>query len=63
MQEAIIQLYNKILTQGQFPDSWKIAIVIPIKKDKEKDFKQCCNYRPISLTNYLCKLLEKNNKC
>ena len=59
MQQLILKLYNKILTQRQFPNTWKIAIIIPIRKGKEKDFKQCCNYRPISLTNCLCKLLEK----
>ena len=49
----------KRVTQRQFPITWKIAIIIQIRKGKEKDFKQCCNYRPISLTNCLCKQLEK----
>ena len=55
----ILKLYNKILVEREFPDNWKITIVIPIYKGNGTDFLKNENYRPISLTNCLCKILEK----
>lgn len=51
-------LFNEIWTAGSFPKSWQTAIVIPIPKPG-KDHSKPCNYRPISLTSNLCKLMEK----
>ena len=49
-------LFNKSLSQGEIPDAWREAIVIPIhKKSSKLDPK---NYRPVSLTSSVCKLLE-----
>ena len=54
----ILRLYNKILQEGHYPKRWKTAIIIPIPKPN-KDPKNPSNYRPISLTCCLSKLLEK----
>ena len=59
LQRQILQLYNKILSRRQFPSLWQVSIIVPIRKESEEDFKRCKNYRPIALTNCLCKILEK----
>ena len=54
----LLNLYNLIWSTGDFPSSWGVAIVLPIPKPG-KDHLQATNYRPISLTSCLCKVLEK----
>ena len=50
-------LFRRSLDTGIVPDDWKLAHVTPIyKKGKKAD---PGNYRPVSLTSCLCKLLEK----
>ena len=55
---VLLNLYNEIWTTQSFPDSWSLATVIPIPKPG-KDHSDPSNYRPISLTSCLCKLMEK----
>ena len=51
-------LFRKSLLEGKFPDKWKTAHVIPIYKGAgTKDSPE--NYRPISLTSVVGKILEK----
>ena len=50
-------LINKSLETGVFPDSLKLAKVIPIYKAKARE--NLSNYRPISLLPSISKLLEK----
>ena len=57
--KLILKLYNNILVERKGTENWKIAMVIPIYKGNSTDFKTPENYRPISLTNCLCKILEK----
>jgi len=45
-------IYNTALTQAIFPDSWKLAKVIPIPKSANE-------YRPISVLPYLSKVFER----
>ena len=54
----LLHLYNLIFSTGDFPSTWSVAVVIPIPKPG-KDHLQVTNYRPISLTSCLCKVLEK----
>ena len=54
----LLNIYNKIWTTQDFPDSWRLATVIPIPKPG-KDHSDAGSYRPISLTSCLCKLMEK----
>ena len=55
--EPLTFLINKSLLTGTFPDSMKIAKVIPFYKSKDK--RELNNYRPISLLPVLSKVLEK----
>ena len=57
-QKQLLDLYNKIYAEQIFPVNWKIALIIPIPKPG-KDHSIPQNFRPISLTSCLCKLLEK----
>ena len=50
------RLFQLCIDIGSLPKQWKIAHVIPIfKKGNRKD---PANYRPISLTSCVCKLME-----
>lgn len=50
-------LFNYSMATSTIPTLWKKAIVVPIyKKGKRND---PTNYRPISLTSVLCRLLER----
>ena len=56
--ELLLEIYNNIWTGKQFPKSWKQATIIPIPKPgKNPSYPK--NYRPIVLTNCLCKTLER----
>ena len=49
-------LFNKSLEKGRIPDDWKTADVVAIfKKGSKQD---PSNYRPVSLTCVICKVLE-----
>ena len=49
-------LFELSLTTGVLPTDWKTAYVSPIFKKGPKD--DACNYRPVSLTSIVCKVLE-----
>ena len=53
----ILRLYNRLFERGEFPVTWKTAIVIAIPKPG-KDHLDPANYRPISLICCLSKLME-----
>lgn len=54
----LTEIYNHIWNTKCFPNSWRNAIVIPISKPN-RDILLPENYRPISLTSTLCKVMEK----
>ena len=58
MMDLLLKCFNRIFTEKSFPEIWRTAIIIPIKKPN-KDQYDPINYRPISLTSCICKLLEK----
>jgi hypothetical protein len=55
--EPLSLLFNKSLELGQYPSSWKIALVTAIFKKINKQIKS--NYRPISLLCCISKVFER----
>ena len=49
-------LFDLSFSMGQLPDDWKIANVVPIHKKGDKS--DVNNYRPISLTSLVVKVME-----
>ncbi len=49
-------LFNKSIEQGVLLEDWDVAHVCPIHKKGSKH--QASNYRPVSLTSVICKLME-----
>jgi hypothetical protein len=55
--KSLAALFRKSLSSGSLPNEWKQANVIPVYKNGSKcDIK---NYRPISITSAVCKILER----
>ena len=54
--KPLSSIFNKSLQSGSMPDEWKLANVTPIYKKGDKSLPS--NYRPISLTSVVCKILE-----
>ena len=54
----ILEIFNCIFENGEFPDQWRESVIIPVPKPgkKHSDPK---NYRPIALTSTLCKTMER----
>ena len=52
----LCMLYNQSLQSGQLPLDWKCANIIPVFKRGVKS--EASNYRPISLTSQIIKILE-----
>ena len=50
-------LFNATLKDGTIPKDWKMAFITGIFKKGSKRLPE--NYRPISLTSILCKIMEK----
>ena len=50
-------IFNKSLSEGVVPDSWKEAEVVPIFKKGKRD--DPGNYRPVSLTSVCGNIMEK----
>ena len=54
---ALASIFNKSLQNSVVPADWKLANVVPIFKKGNKE--DIGNYRPISLTSVVCRILEK----
>jgi len=59
LPKFITAMYNGCLRDGVFPKRWKRAKLIPIIKPGKEDSYEVSKYRPISLLNVGCKVLEK----
>ena len=57
MLPAITHIVNLSISKQQFPQSWKMAKVVPLLK--KGDPLQPKNYRPVSLLPIFSKILEK----
>ena len=56
--EPLTQLFNRSIALGKVPTQWKLANISAIFKGKGDD-QDPMNYRPISVTSCLGKILEK----
>ena len=56
ISEPLAILMNKTLQEQVIPEDWKQAFVSPIFKKGARN--RAANYRPISLTSIVCKLME-----
>jgi len=54
--EPLTLIFQRSVKDGRVPDDWKRANITPIHKKGPKC--QAENYRPISLTSCVCKILE-----
>ena len=54
---SLCDLYNKSLSQGIFPQEWKIANIVPVYKKGETEYAE--NYRPVSLLCLVSKVFER----
>jgi hypothetical protein len=61
ISEPLTDIINSSLQQGVFPDAWKHAVVTPIFKGGSHTSTN--NYRPISITPALSRILEKVVNC
>jgi hypothetical protein len=52
----LMRLFNTSINNSRVPDDWKSAIVVPIYKAGDKG--DVNNYRPVSLTSVVCKIIE-----
>lgn len=55
--EPLTVIMNRTLQEGTLPEDWKLAHVTPIYKNKGAQ-NLAVNYRPVSLTSIVCKLME-----
>jgi len=61
--KVLLESFNMLWLQDDFPSLWRQATVIPIPKP-DKDHTNPTNYRPIALTSCVCKTMERmiNNR-
>ena len=56
VSEPIAKILNRSLKDKMLPVDWKTAVITPIFKKGNKNV--AANYRPISLTSIICKIME-----
>ena len=56
---VLCDLFNFFVQKGKVPKAWKQANVVPIYKGGVKPKDDVASYRPVSLTSFLCKVIEK----
>ena len=57
LAEPLTALFNESLASGKLPEDWKVANVTPIHKGGDRC--SANNYRPVSLTSIIAKVMEK----
>ena len=58
LTRPVYLLYKKSLDSNTVPTTWKNATITPLYKSDDRD--EASNYRPISITSQVGKLLEKH---
>lgn len=56
LSEMLCFLFQQSYNTSQLPRDWSIAMVVPVFKKDRRD--NPANYRPISLTSLVCKVME-----
>jgi hypothetical protein len=57
-KEELLKLFNHVWTKKKFPVEWRKSLILPIlKSGMPRD--DPMSYRPIILTNTICKLIER----
>ena len=56
ISKPLAHVFNMSLQEGIVPVEWKVANIIPLFKKGSRN--KSVNYRPVSLTSEICKLLE-----
>ena len=54
---TVYHIFKQSLDKGKLPSDWKTALVSAIFKKGNKSL--ASNYRPVSLTSVVCKIMEK----
>ena len=57
IKEPLTEIFKKSLQEGTVPNDWKLANIVPLHKNGSKSSPE--NYRPISLTSVVSKIMEK----
>ncbi|KEG05446.1 Tbingi protein [Trypanosoma grayi] len=57
-KHSVLTLFNKSLSTGVVPQSWRHGIITPLFKLGKKAT-ELASYRPVTLTSCLCKLMER----
>ena len=55
----IMEMINKSLSSGEFPQAFKNALVTPLLKKRTLDTEILNNYRPVSYLAFVSKITEK----
>ncbi len=58
LSQPLTILFRRSLEEGKLPSDWKLASITPVYKNKGSKH-ESTNYRTISLTSVVCKVLEK----
>ena len=57
ISDSLTLIFNQAITLSSFPDEWKIARVIPLYKNGQRNIPG--NYRPISVLPAISKIMER----
>ena len=57
LAEPLCMIYNSSYDSGNIPKGWKVEQITALFKKGKKN--SAANYRPVSLTSILCKIMEK----
>ena len=55
--EILEHIMEKSMETGEIPQNWRDAVVVPLFKKGNRN--EARNYRPVSLTSIVCKIMEK----
>ena len=60
LAEPLNMIFHSSIEEGNLPEDWKTANITAIFKKGSKN--EPGNYRPVSLTSIVCKIMEKNRE-